>query len=750
MPDLLDRLKTALADRYAIQEELGAGGMATVYLAEDLKHERQVAVKVLRPDLAAALGSERFLREIKIAAGLTHPHILPLHDSGDANGFLYYVMPYIEGESLRERLAREKQLPLDDAVQIAREVADALGSAHSHDVVHRDIKPENILLEEGHAVVADFGIARAISAAGGEKLTETGLSIGTPAYMSPEQGSGGTEIDGRSDLYSLGCVLYEMLTGHPPFTGTTAQEILVRHATDPVPSIRAARTTIPDGVEQAVIKALAKVPADRFATAQGFAEALADVALTSSRRALLTRTAAPAERSIAVLPFTNMSPDPENEYFSDGMSEEIINALTQLKGLRVAARTSSFSFKGKSVDIADVGARLKVETVLEGSVRKAGNKLRITAQLISVADGYHIWSERYDREMDDVFAIQDEIATAIAERLKVALVGETDRPLVKPPTENLEAYQLYLEGRFLWNRRELRRALECFERTVALDPDYALAHAGVADAYGLLGFSSIIHPVEAAPKARQAAERALQLDDTLAEAHWAFAYVSFIYDRDWPTAAREFERAIELNPSYVPARYMYAFYLWLVEGRVDEAIAEARLAVKIDPLASHAIGMLCLILWGAGRSSEAIPLLERAIEHDPTYFFLYRCLGTACQAESMHPEAIAALEQAANLSGRDFVALTDLATTHALSGEPQKAQKILDELFGRSRQEYVSPCCLAMIQLALGRKDGALASLERAYQERDPILVLVKRWPYCQPLHGEPRFESLLRRIGWE
>ncbi|MFB3111384.1 MAG: protein kinase [Gemmatimonadales bacterium] len=749
MTDTFDSLKAALADRYVIERELGAGGMATVYLAVDGKHHRQVAVKVLRPELAAALGAERFLREIEIAAGLAHPHILPLYDSGEADGFLYYVMPYVEGESLRDLITRERQLPVDQAVQIAREVADALASAHKRDVVHRDIKPENILLQEEHAVVADFGLARAISAAGGEQLTETGLAVGTPAYMSPEQASA-DELDGRSDIYALGCVLYEMLAGVPPFTASTPQAVMARHAIDPVPSLSTVRATVPSVVEAAITKALAKVPADRFATAGEFAEALTRTDAVTPTTATPVVAQVPAEPSIAVLPFTNMSPDPENEYFSDGMSEEIINALTQLKGLRVAARTSSFSFKGKSVDIADVGAKLKVETVLEGSVRKAGNKLRIAAQLISVADGYHLWSERYDREMDDVFAIQDEIATAIAEKLKVALVGRADQALVKRPTENLEAYQLYLEGRFYWNRRELRRGLACFERALALDPDYALAHAGVADAYGLLGFSSSVHPREAMPKARQAAARALELDDTLAEAHWAFAYVSFIYDWDWPTAAREFERAIELNPSYVPARYMYAFYLWLVEGRSDEAVAEAKLAVEIDPLASHAIAMLGLILWGAGRAREAIPLLEKAIEQDPAYFFLYRCLGLACQAESMYPEAIAALEQAANLLGREPVGLMDLATTHALSGEPQKAQKILDELIGRSRQEYVSPCCLAMIQLALGRKDEALASLERAYQERDPILVCMKRWPSWQPVYGDPRFESLLRRIGWK
>ncbi|MFQ5790514.1 MAG: tetratricopeptide repeat protein, partial [Acidobacteriota bacterium] len=408
------------------------------------------------------------------------------------------------------------------------------------------------------------------------------------------------------------------------------------------------------------------------------------------------------------------------------------------------------SFKGKSVDITEVGAKLKVETVLEGSVRKAGNRLRITAQLISVADGYHLWSERYDREMDDVFAIQDEIATAIAERLKVALVGERDQPLVKPSTQNLEAYQLYLEGRFFWNRRELRRGLDCFENALALDPDYALAYAGVADAYGLLGFSGVIRPGEAMPKAREAVERALELDDTLAEAHYSLAYVSCVYDWDWPTAAREFERAIELNPSYAAAHYMYAFYLWLVEGRTDEAIAEANRAVEIDPLDSHATGMLGIVLWGGGRSREAIPLLERAVEQDPAYFFLYRCLGLAYHAESMHPEAIAALEQATILSGRDYIVRTELAIARALSGEPQKAETILNELIARSRQEYVSPLFLAVIQLALGRKEEALASLERAYDKRDPTLVTLKHWPFVQPLHGDPRFESLLKRIGWK
>jgi serine/threonine-protein kinase len=412
--DPLARLRAVLADRYTIGRELGRGGMAIVFLAEDQKHHRKVAIKVLKPELAAALGRERFLREIETAAGLNHPHILPLHDSGEADGFLYYVIPYVEGESLRERLDRERQLPLDDALQIAREIADALSYAHSHNVLHRDIKPGNILLSAGHSLVTDFGIARAITATGGGQLTEVGTLVGTPAYMSPEQVDGSQYIDGRADLF-------EMLVGEPPFRGSSLAAVIANRLSSPVPSPRAVRQLVPEAVDAAVRKAMANLPADRFATAAQFVEALG-----TPRPSEPTRAAAP-DRSIAVLPFANMSHDPENEYFSDGMTEEIINALSQLPGLQVAARTSSFAFKGKGADIAEVGAKLKVATVLDGSVRKAGNRVRITAQLIDVGDGYHLWSERYDSELDDVFAIQDHIARAIAQRFEVMLASPTGR-----------------------------------------------------------------------------------------------------------------------------------------------------------------------------------------------------------------------------------------------------------------------------------------------------------------------------------
>src|SRR5438105_6270963 len=429
MAELLARVKAALAARYGIERELGRGGMATVYLADDAKHHRTVAIKVLRAELAAALGAERVLREIEIAARLTHPHILPLHDSGEAAGFLYYVMPFVEGESLRDRLKREPQLPVEEAVRIAREVATALSYAHSQDVVHRDIKPENILLSGGEAVVADFGIARAIVAAGAEQLTDTGLAVGTPGYMSPEQATGAEHLDGRSDVYSLGCMLYEMLAGHPPFLGTTAQEILARHSLDAVPPLRTIRPELPEAVELAVRKALAKSPADRWRTPAALSEALAQAvappslprraarsiglvavgaSLLAAGYALLSRrpVAAPsgeAAHSIAVLPFVNIGADPANEPFSDGMSEELITALAKIAELRVTARTSAFSFKGKAVDVREIGSKLNVNYVLAGSVRRAGPQLRVSAQLINAPTGYHLWSDDYDRDARDVF-----------------------------------------------------------------------------------------------------------------------------------------------------------------------------------------------------------------------------------------------------------------------------------------------------------------------------------------------------------
>src|SRR5213083_2345635 len=568
MSGLLGRLQVALAERYTINRELGRGGMATVYLAEDLKHRRLVALKVLSPDLGAALGKDRFLREIDIAARLTHPHILPLHDSGEADGLLYYVMPYVEGQSLRGRLVRERQLPLEDALHITRQVADALDYAHSRDVVHRDIKPENILFQSGHAVVSDFGIARAIGVAGGGSVTGTGIAVGTPGYMSPEQTRGIAQLDGRSDLYSLGCVLYEMLAGDPPFTGWSPQAILARQMLEPVPRLRTVRETVPAWVEQAVARALARAPADRFATAAELVEALATPRTATAATAppdAAPQPVAPPAGSIAVLPFVNLSADPENEYFSEGMTEEIINALTRVAALRVASRTASFAFKGAGQDIRVIGEKLQVRTLLEGSVRRAGEKLRITAQLINVADGYHLWSSTYERELRDVFAMQDEIARAIVGALRVKLVSHPVLTLVEPRTDNVEAYALYLKASYFWRRKSasgLKQCITYFEQALAADPAYSLAAAGLADSYTALGYYNYLPPKAAFPQAKAAADRALAIDSRLAEAHTARACVSLLYEWDWPGAERGFDRAIALAERYPTAHFWYTSYLW--------------------------------------------------------------------------------------------------------------------------------------------------------------------------------------------
>ncbi len=736
---LLARLQAAVADDYSVACEIGRGGMATVYLGDDLKLERQVAIKLLHPQLATGLGVERFLREIKTAAGLTHPHIVPLFDSGECGGLLFYVMPYIDGETLRRRLTREGSLPIDDAVRIACEVLEALGYAHAHGVVHRDIKPENIIFSAGRALVTDFGIARAVSAASLEPLTIDG-AVGTPAYMSPEQASQSPQLDGRSDIYSLGCTLYEMLTGSVPFTGSTAQAVMARHLLDVVPPIRSVRPTVRHALEQAVLTALAKAPADRFATAGQFARAL-----NASDEATLDGEGG---ESIAVLPFANLSGDPDFEYFSEGIAEEIINALTHLPGLRVAARTSSFAFRGQGIDLAEVGAKLKVGTVLVGSVRRAGNRLRISAQLVKVADGYHLWSERYDREMTDVFAIQDEIAKAIANRLRVTL-GEDGAPLVTPATDNLDAYHLYLKGRYYLAQRGLglKKALECFDQALALDPNYALAYAGLADACTVLAEYGVAPPNVVRPKARAAVQRALELAPDLAEVHCASGALAFICDWDWPRAARDLRRAVELNPRSVTARQWLSYYLVFIEGRLEDGVAQARRA--LDPLAPLLVMQLGMTLTGAGRYEEAVSSFRRAGDLAPMMFQATIHLGLVFNHLGRSDEAIAPLEVAVTTSGRHPWTLAALAVCYSSLGRVGDVEAIRDELVARARREHVQSSVLAIVAASLGRTDDTFDLLERACDEHDGILVYSKRYPFFRQLQADPRMERIYRRIGF-
>src|SRR5512141_2288899 len=539
----IQRLRDALSQSYTIDRELGRGGMATVYLAQDVKHDRVVALKVLHPDLAASLGPDRFLREIKLAARLNHPHILPLFDSGNADGFLYYVMPYVEGESLREKLDRDQQLSIDEAVHHGRAIASALDYAHRQDVVHRDIKPENVMLYEGEAMVMDFGIAKAVSAAGADTLTQTGMMVGTPAYVSPEQAAGETNLDGRSDQYSLACMLYEMLSGERAFSGPTAQAVMAKRFTDTVKPLRSLRSGVPESVEHAVAKAMSTDVNARYRTTAQFAQALASGTMTTpTDTQTLPQQSVSSAKSVAVLPFANMSADPENEYLADGIADEIISALTKIQSLRVTSRTSSFSFKGKNEDIGEIGKKLKVSTVLEGSVKKMGNKLRVTAQLVNVADGSNLWSERYDREIEDIFEIQDDISQSIVKALRVILTEGEKKQIAKVRTDNVQAYDYYLRGRQYLHqlrRKSLEYARQMFNKAIEIDPDYARAYAGVADACSML-YTYLDAREFNLRQADIASRKAMELDPELAEAHVARG-LAVSLKKEFGEAEKEFE-----------------------------------------------------------------------------------------------------------------------------------------------------------------------------------------------------------------
>jgi len=752
VPGPLERLKAALSESYAIQRELGHGGMAVVYLASDLKHDRPVALKVLRPELAASLGVERFLREIQIAARLNHPNILPLHDSGETEGLPYYVMPFIAGESLRGRLERERQLPIADALRITGEICDALDHAHSVGVVHRDIKPENVLFQVGHAVVADFGIARAVSEAGGERLTETGLAVGTPAYMSPEQAAGDHDIDGRSDIYSLGCMLYEMLVGDPPFAASTPLAILARKSVEQAPAISTVRDTVPQHVAQAIARALARIPADRYATAREFKTALA---------AEVGWAGTTADRgTIAVLPFANMSADPENEYFSDGITEEVINAVAGVPGLRVTARTSAFQFKGKEYDVRDIGHKLNVRSVLEGSVRKAGNRVRVTAQLIDVGGGYHLWSQRFDRDLEDIFAIQDEIASAIADRLKRELGATPQRTTVTAAAPESRpdpaAYDAYLRGRY--HRRQMFGGGDAIEKAVAayteaseIDPGFALAYSALAELHivlsiGFAGQSSR----ESMPKAKEAAERALAINPDLAEAQLARGLVAMYYDWDYAAAKARIDRAIAISPSFVDAHFWAEFYYTYVERDFEKAVAANRRAAELDPLdLLNVSSRLAQVLLIFDRVDEAIERLERVVQVDPNHMVSYIELADAFGRKRDHKRAVAAAERAAELSrGRVDVTAAVLTIAVARSGDITRARKLLQELTEGAQSGYVFPFWLAAVHAALGEVDRAYEYLAEAQRDRDPNLLFITAAPRDVGLQRDPRYEQVLREIG--
>ncbi len=740
-------------DRFVIERELGRGGMSTVYLAHDRKHDRRVAVKLLSGDATAALGAARFTHEIQVTAQLQHPHILPLLDSDTADGRAYYVMPFVDGESLRDRLDRDGALPLRDALILAREVADGLAYAHGRQVVHRDIKPENILISAGHAIIADFGIARASTAVvdADLRLTTPGFAIGTPAYMAPEQALD-ESVDGRSDLYALGCLLFEMLTGTLPFAGRTAMALLGAKLSGMPPAFSDGRASVPPALRALITQLLQREPSDRPQRAEEVIIAL-DAALRGNAAPAAAREVAPPN-TIAVLAFSSMSPDASDEYLADGISEALTTELGRVVGLRVIARTSAFTFKGSPLDVREIGMRLGVRQLVEGSVRRSGSRLRVTAKLVDTGSGTEIWSERFDGSTDDVFTIEDELARAVSSHLRALLRGG-DRTRITthvpsaPPTTSIPAYEQYLKGRYWWSMRTdvaMQRSLAHLDEALVLDPHFARAAAAKAETLATLGLYGLSAPVDVMPSARSAAEQALALDAAMPEALCARGCVLAAYDRNWDAAARDFDAAIAADPQYPTSYQWLASTVLVPQGRFAEAHQALATARALDPLSRSIVVSSAAAHYYARNVEAAIADSREALQLDDRFAMGHFFLGLALELHGDLPGARAALEQARALAPSAEI-IAALGQLHARGGDVERAAACRSELAAQAAQRYVSPVLMAQIAAAQDQTDEALQLLSEARDARAADLIWVGVRPAFDVLADHPDFSSLRREL---
>jgi len=734
---------------FKIIEKLGEGGMGVVYKAEDSKLKREVAIKFLprRIDVSDE-ERERFKIEGQAAAALNHPNIATIYAIEEVDDEMFIVMEYIKGRELRQLLIDEGELTIDEVLDYATQIAAGLQAAHEKGITHRDIKSSNIMITEKSMVkIMDFGLAKT---ANNLQLTKEGVTLGTIAYMSPEQ-SRGIGVDHRTDIWAFGIVMYEMLTGEPPFKGDYEQAILYSIMHEEPDAINEINPDVPDELTHLVTKALRKKSADRY---QSMGDLLAELnKCTTDTRTQIAKPVSPETRrlSMAVLPFVDLSPQKDQEYFCDGITEELIDALAKIEGWRVVSRTSVFTFKGKNENIRTIGERLNVSHALEGSVRKAGNRLRITAQLINVDDGFQLWSEKYDRELEDVFAIQDDIANMIVDKLKTEVGDDRDKVIIKRYTDNIEAYNYYLQARFHWNQRTeqgSRKGISYCEQAIAIDPEYALAYAGLADCTMMLGFQGFMQPNEAMPKAQEWAEKALAFDGDLGEAHVSLGCIHAVYYRNWDLSKKEFELALRLNPNSATAHYWYALWFLLPNGQFDACLNEIQKALELDPLSLVLNTGIGWQHYFAREFDQAISALQKTLELDGDYIIAHDILGQVFEQKGMLEEATKEIEKAVALSSRRTLSLGTLGHVYSTAGKSQKANKVLTELTKRATKKYVSAYDVALVFAGLGDSDQTFEFLERAYDEHNGWLNFLNVEPRFDDLRSDRRFADLVKKVG--
>jgi serine/threonine protein kinase len=734
------------SERYQVIEELGRGGMGKVFKVFDSKIKEVVALKLLNPEIAAHEKLiERFRNELKFARKIVHKNVGRMYDLNEEKGTHYILMEYVPGEDLKSFIIRSRQLAIGTAMSMAMQITEGLKEAHRLGVVHRDLKPQNIMIDkEGNVRIMDFGIARSLE----EKVvSEAGMIIGTPEYMSPEQAEG-EEADQRSDIYSLGVIIYEMVTGKVPFEGEAAFDIIMKQKTEAPPNPIGLNPQVPPGLARMILKCLEKDREKRYQNAGEVLAELNDLETSKAKKAVEKKW----KNSIAVLPFADLSPQRDQEYFCDGLAEELINSLSHIHELKVAARTSAFAFKGKNLDIREIGKALSVQAILEGSVRKAGERLRITAQLVSVADGYHLWSEKYDRGVDDIFAVQDEIAMEIVDKLKVKLLKGEKTKVLKRHTENKDAYNLFLKGRYFWNRRnegDLKRAIECYHEAIEKDPRYSLPYLGIADHFIMMGLWNYLPPETARLRAKEALDRALEIDDQLGEAYTSLGYFQCLFEWDWPAAEKNLKRGIALNPNNVYAHVWYGCFL-NGRSRFEEAYPEFKTALEMEPL-SPIINAVAGMQFSFTHIDEGMEQMHKAIEMEPNLALAHLWLGMIYMyPEVVDEKAVEHFQIAVNL-GLTF-ALGWLGCAYGRLGKKEEALKILNQLDELSKEKYISPLQKSLVYSGLGMYDQAFEFLEKALSQKEPVLAIYffsveAHSAFSQEFRLDKRYKALMRKM---